>query len=463
LKILSNVRIVLFTLLIVHLPGLSSPVSYGVETDIFYPVRAKHGMVASADAIASQVGVDILRQGGNAVDAAVAVGFALAVTHPQAGNIGGGGFMLLRTQDGNVVAIDFREMAPAAAHRNMFLNEHGEADAKLSLASHLASGVPGSVAGLTLALQKYGTLPLNDVMQPAIRLADDGFIVSGNLAHYLATYGKEVMSAHPTSRSIFFRPDGNTWQYGERLYQKDLANSLKLIARDGPSAFYSGAIAKQIVGQMSQNGGLITLEDMKSYRVIERQAVSGSYKGYQIYSMPPPSSGGIHIIQIMNILENFDLKSKGQNSAAAIHLMAQAMKYAYADRSEYLGDPDFVNVPVAELTSKAYSSRLAAQIDENVDRPSSSIKPGLAIPYESAQTTHYSVVDSYGNVVAVTYTLNTNFGSGIVAGNTGILLNNQMDDFSVKRERQTYTASSAVKLTQYSRVNARCRLCRQRL
>lgn len=427
-----TVKALLILLLFWQSSLYANVVSYGVETDIFYPVYAKHGMVSSEDETATRVGVEVLKNGGNAVDAAVAVGFALAVTYPKAGNIGGGGFMLLRTKDGKTTAIDFREIAPAKAYRDMFLNGQGEADAKLSLTSHLASGVPGTVAGFALAQEKYGTLPLSEVLKPAIKLAEDGIIVNDKLAHDLAVYGKEVMLDHPTSKAIFFKPDGSFWQSGERLYQKNLANSLKMIAKDGPDAFYKGEIAKQIAQQMAQNGGLISLEDLASYKVVERQPIAGNYKGYQIYSMPPPSSGGIHIVQILNILENFDLRSEAQNSAAAIHLTAQAMKYAYADRSEYLGDPDFVDVPVKALISKEYAKDLAGQIDVNKDRPSTSIKPGVLAPYESDQTTHFSVVDKDGNAVAVTYTLNTNFGNGIVAGNTGILLNNQMDDFSAK-------------------------------
>lgn len=423
----------LFALLLLWQGSLfAQVVSYGVETDIFHPVYAKHGMVSSADANATRVGVDVLKNGGNAVDAAVAVGFALAVTYPQAGNIGGGGFMLLRTKEGKTVAIDFRETAPAKASRDMFLDAQGNADSALSLTSHSASGVPGSVAGFALALNNYGTLSLKQALQPAIALAQDGIIVNENLSKALDKYGREVMLAHPTSKAIFFKADGTPWQLGERLVQKDLANSLTLIAEQGPDAFYKGDIAQQIAQQMSQNGGLISLEDLAAYRAIEREPVSGTYKGYEIYSMPAPSSGGIHIIQILNILENFDLKSMGQNSAAAINTEAQAMKFAYADRSEYLGDPDFVKVPVKALISKDYAKAIAGQIDTAKDRSSTTIRPGSLAPYESDQTTHFSVVDQYGNAVAVTYTLNTNFGNGIVAGNTGILLNNQMDDFSAK-------------------------------
>ncbi|HGA5566327.1 TPA: gamma-glutamyltransferase [Salmonella enterica subsp. diarizonae serovar 61:l,v:z35] len=412
-------------------PPVAPPVSYGVEEDVFHPVRATQGMVASVDVMATQVGVDILKQGGNAVDAAVAVGYALAVTHPQAGNLGGGGFMLLRTKDGATTAIDFREMAPAGATRDMFLDEQGNPDSKKSLTSPLASGTPGTVAGLSLALEKYGSLPLNSVVRPAIKLAQEGFIVNDALADDLKTYGSEVLPHHENSKAIFWK-DGEPLKKGDKLVQKDLANSLTMIAENGPDAFYKGDIARQIAQQMQQNGGLITTDDLAAYQAVERTPVSGEYRGYQIFSMPPPSSGGIHNVQILNILENFDMNKYGFGSADAIQIMAEAEKYAYADRSEYLGDPDFVNVPWQALTSKTYAKSIAGQIDINKAKPSSEIRPGKLAPYESDQTTHFSVVDKDGNAVAVTYTLNTTFGTGIVAGNTGILLNNQMDDFSAK-------------------------------
>lgn len=408
------------------------PVSYGIEADTFHPVRATQGMVASVDATATQIGVDILRQGGNAVDAAVAVGFALAVTHPQAGNLGGGGFMLLRTASGRATAIDFREVAPARASRDMFLDKQGNADSKLSLTSPLASGTPGTVAGFALAAQKYGTLPLSKLVQPAVELARKGIIVNDALADDLNNYGKEVLLSHENSKAIFFKPDGTPYQKGERLVQANLARSLSLIAKQGADAFYKGEIADQIAAEMAQHGGLISKADLASYRAVEREPISGSYRGYQVFSMPPPSSGGIHIVQILNILENFDLAKMGFGSADAMQTIAEAEKYAYADRSEYLGDPDFVKVPWQALTSKAYAKSLAQQIDLAKARPSAEIKPGKLTPYESNQTTHFSVVDKQGNAVAVTYTLNTNFGSGIVAGSSGILLNNEMDDFSAR-------------------------------
>lgn len=407
------------------------PVSYGVEEDVFHPVRAKQGMVASVDATATQVGVNILKEGGNAVDAAVAVGYALAVTHPQAGNLGGGGFMLIRSKNGNTTAIDFREMAPAKATRDMFLDDQGNPDSKKSLTSHLASGTPGTVAGFSLALDKYGTMPLNKVVQPAFKLARDGFIVNDALADDLKTYGSEVLPNHENSKAIFWK-EGEPLKKGDTLVQANLAKSLEMIAENGPDEFYKGTMAEQIAQEMQKNGGLITKEDLAAYKAVERTPISGDYRGYQVYSMPPPSSGGIHIVQILNILENFDMKKYGFGSADAMQIMAEAEKYAYADRSEYLGDPDFVKVPWQALTNKAYAKSIADQIDINKAKPSSEIRPGKLAPYESNQTTHYSVVDKDGNAVAVTYTLNTTFGTGIVAGESGILLNNQMDDFSAK-------------------------------
>lgn len=337
------------------------PVSYGVEEDVFHPVRAKQGMVASVDATATQVGVDILKEGGNAVDAAVAVGYALAVTHPQAGNLGGGGFMLIRSKNGNTTAIDFREMAPAKATRDMFLDDQGNPDSKKSLTSHLASGTPGTVAGFSLALDKYGTMPLNKVVQPAFKLARDGFIVNDALADDLKTYGSEVLPNHENSKAIFWK-EGEPLKKGDTLVQANLAKSLEMIAENGPDEFYKGTIAEQIAQEMQKNGGLITKEDLAAYKAVERTPISGDYRGYQVYSMPPPSSGGIHIVQILNILENFDMKKYGFGSADAMQIMAEAEKYAYADRSEYLGDPDFVKVPWQALTIKPMPNLLPIKL-----------------------------------------------------------------------------------------------------
>lgn len=404
---------------------------YDSSNDIFHPVYGKNGMVASEQGLATQVGLDILKQGGNAIDAAVAVGFALAVVLPNAGNIGGGGFMVLHDdKTGKDVAIDFREIAPAKASRDMYLDNQGNVIDGKSLFTHDASGVPGTVAGMEYALKKWGTMPLSKVLEPAIKLADKGFIVSDVLAQTLKEE-KSTLGKWSSSKAIFFK-NGEPLKSGDLLVQKDLAKSLRLIAKQGAKAFYQGEIATKIAKEMQSQGGTMTLEDLKAYKVVERQPIIGDYRGYKVVTMPPPSSGGVHLIEILNMLEHYPIKEDGVNSAKNIHHMAESMKLAYADRSEYLGDPDFVKIPVTGLTSKAYANELVKTIDDNKARLSSNIKPGKPQPYESDQTTHFSVMDKAGNAVAVTYTLNLNFGSGIVAAGTGILLNNEMDDFSVK-------------------------------
>lgn len=404
---------------------------YDSSNDIFHPVYGKNGMVASEQGLATQVGLDILKQGGNAIDAAVAVGFALAVVLPNAGNIGGGGFMVLHDdKTGKDVAIDFREIAPAKASRDMYLDNQGNVIDGKSLFTHDASGVPGTVAGMEYALKKWGTMPLSKVLEPAIKLADKGFIVSDVLAQTLKEE-KSTLGKWSASKAIFFK-NGEPLKSGDLLVQKDLAKSLRLIAKQGAKAFYQGEIATKIAKEMQSHGGTMTLEDLKAYKVVERQPIIGDYRGYKVVTMPPPSSGGVHLIEILNMLEHYPIKEDGVNSAKNIHHMAESMKLAYADRSEYLGDPDFVKIPVTGLTSKAYANELVKTIDDNKARLSSTIKPGKPQPYESDQTTHFSVMDKAGNAVAVTYTLNLNFGSGIVVEGTGILLNNEMDDFSVK-------------------------------
>lgn len=404
---------------------------YDSSNDIFHPVYGKNGMVASEQGLATQVGLDILKQGGNAIDAAVAVGFALAVVLPNAGNIGGGGFMVLHDdKTGKGVAIDFREIAPAKASRDMYLDNQGNVIDGKSLFTHDASGVPGTVAGMEYALKKWGTMPLSKVLEPAIKLADKGFIVSDVLAQTLKEE-KSTLGKWSASKAIFFK-NGEPLKSGDLLVQKDLAKSLRLIAKQGAKAFYRGEIATKIAKEMQLHGGTMTLEDLKAYKVVERQPIIGDYRGYKVVTMPPPSSGGVHLIEILNMLEHYPIKEDGVNSAKNIHHMAESMKLAYADRSEYLGDPDFVKIPVTGLTSKAYANELVKTIDDNKARLSSNIKPGKPQPYESDQTTHFSVMDKAGNAVAVTYTLNLNFGSGIVVEGTGILLNNEMDDFSVK-------------------------------
>jgi gamma-glutamyltranspeptidase/glutathione hydrolase len=404
---------------------------YDSSNDIFHPVYGKNGMVASEQGLATQVGLDILKQGGNAIDAAVAVGFALAVVLPNAGNIGGGGFMVLHDdKTGKDVAIDFREIAPAKASRDMYLDNQGNVIDGKSLFTHDASGVPGTVAGMEYALKKWGTMPLSKVLEPAIKLADKGFIVSDVLAQTLKEE-KSTLGKWSASKAIFFK-NGEPLKSGDLLVQKDLAKSLRLIAKQGAKAFYQGEIATKIAKEMQSHGGTMTLEDLKAYKVVERQPIIGDYRGYKVVTMPPPSSGGVHLIEILNMLEHYPIKEDGVNSAKNIHHMAESMKLAYADRSEYLGDPDFVKIPVTGLTSKAYANERVKTIDDNKARLSSTIKPGKPQPYESDQTTHFSVMDKAGNAAAVTYTLNLNFGSGIVVEGTGILLNNEMDDFSVK-------------------------------
>ncbi|HEX7387518.1 MAG TPA: gamma-glutamyltransferase [Castellaniella sp.] len=405
--------------------------AYDYDMDIFHPVVAHHGMVVSEQRLASEAGLEVLRAGGNAVDAAVAVGFTLAVVLPNAGNLGGGGFMMVHeARTGRDIALDFREMAPGRASRNMYLDSQGKVVNGRSLFTPLAVGVPGTVAGLTHAQHEWGKLPLDRVMAPAIRLAEQGYPVSATLAEALSKSAK-IMGQWPATRAIFWR-DGRPLQTGDRLVQHDLAGSLRLIAQQGATPFYRGAIAHKIVAEMDRHGGLISAADLKNYRAVERKPIVGTYRGYRVVTMPPPSSGGIHLVQILNMMEGWPVGKWGAGSAQTIQHMAEAMKLAYADRSKYLGDTDFVRVPVAGLISKAYARSLAATISATHARPSKDILPGHPQPYESSQTTHYSVVDAAGNAVAVTYTLNTNFGSGIVAAGTGILLNNEMDDFSAK-------------------------------
>ncbi|NIP46807.1 MAG: gamma-glutamyltransferase [Gammaproteobacteria bacterium] len=419
-------------LLIVGAPSSARDTGGVSSRDVFRPVHARHGMVSTQEARATRIGVDILERGGNAVDAAVAIGFALAVTLPRAGNLGGGGFMMVHmARSGETVAIDYREMAPAGANRDMYLDAEGEVDKQRARFSHLSVGVPGTVAGLAMALEKFGTMSLAEVMAPAIALARDGITVSQQMADALERRSKRL-GRHPATARIFFNADGTPLAAGERLVQSDLAWSLTRISEQGPGAFYGGEIAELIAAEMAANGGLITKEDLKSYRAVLRTPVHGTYRGYDVYSMPPPSSGGVHVIQLLNILEDYPIAFLGHNSADTIHLMAEAMKLAYADRSRYLGDPDFAEVPVSGLTSKAYAARLRASISLDRATPSTRIEPGDPLPFESNETTHYSIMDRNGNVVSNTYTLNFSYGTGIVAAGTGILLNNEMDDFSAK-------------------------------
>ena len=405
--------------------------AYDFDMDVFHPVVANNGMVATEQELASRIGLDILKAGGNAVDAAVGIGFALAVALPNAGNLGGGGFMMVHdAKTGKSVALDFREVAPLKATRNMYLDDKGNVINGKSLYTHYAVGVPGTVAGMEHALKKWGTMPLDKVIAPSIALAEKGFPVSETLAKILRQEQKN-MGKWPATTEIFWK-DGAPLKRGDLLVQKDLAQSMRLIAQQGAKAFYEGAIAQKIAAEMAPHAGAVTLQDLREYKVAEREPVRGTYRGHEVVTMPPPSSGGTHLVQILNMLEQWPLAQWGQNSAQTLHHMAESSKLAYADRSEYLGDPDFVKIPLKGLTSKRYAESLAKTIDGNRARPAKEIKPGQPQPYESDQTTHYSVVDKAGNAVAVTYTLNTNFGSGIVAKGTGILLNNEMDDFSAK-------------------------------
>ena len=409
---------------------IPAPILSGMHTA--KPVWAAHGMVASVESMATDVGVDILRKGGNAVDAAVAVGFTLAVTFPRAGNIGGGGFMIIHlAKTGENIAIDYREMAPAKAHKDLFLDKKGNVIKNKSLFHGMASGVPGSVMGMELALKKYGSMSLSEVIQPAIHLAENGFPVSRDL--YLSLQSlKKRLQKWPSTKKVFYKKDGSSYQIGETFYQKDLAKTLKLIAQKGSTGFYQGEVAKKIALQVQKAGGIMSTADLKNYHAEIRQPVTGTYRGYDIISMPPPSSGGVHLLQILNILENYNMASSGHNSANSIHYMVEAMKFAYADRSKYLGDPDFYKVPVKQLTSKAYARRIFDKILPDKPIPSVNIKPGMALPYESNQTTHFSVADQWGNAVSTTTTLNFSYGSGLIADGTGVFLNNEMDDFSAK-------------------------------
>ncbi len=398
------------------------------------PVFSAGGMVATQETLATRVGIEILELGGNAVDAAVAIGFALAVTLPRAGNIGGGGFMIVHRADRNETrSVDFRETAPASATKTMYLNDKGDADLNRSQNTGLGAGIPGTIAGLAMALERFGSgrFSFSKLIQPSVDLARDGFIVGDDLAFSLKQAERRLKRFDASAR-IFTTADGVSLPRGALLQQPDLANTLHSISLTGPRAFYEGGIAEKMVAAVNATGGNWTLDDLKAYRAIERDVVKGNYRGHEIVSMPPPSSGGVHLVQILNLLEGFDLKAAGHNSADAIHLFAEASKLAYADRSEYLGDPAFVKVPVKGLTSKKYAEALRAQIDPAKARPGKDIKPGQPQPFESDQTTHYSVMDQEGNAVSCTYTLNFSYGMGMVADGTGILMNNELDDFAAK-------------------------------
>jgi len=392
------------------------------------PVRARHGMVVTMESIAADVGVAVLQQGGNAVDAAVAVGFAMAVTHPYAGNIGGGGYMLIRLADGRTTFIDFRERAPQKASHDMYLDAKGS-PTRDSIEGWRSSGVPGSVRGFEMALTKYGKRQWAEDLAPAVGLAAKGFPVSYALAESLK--GSRSLAASPESKRIF-QKNGAFFEVGETLVQPELAQTLERIAKNGANEFYDGETAKRFAAEMASHGGIITLDDLKNYKAIERTPVSGSYHGYTIITSPPSSSGGTALLEMLGILDGTGYEKGGAGSASSIHYLAESMRRAYADRNEYVGDPDFVKVPIAGLLDKAYLAKLRATIDPERATPSDQIRPGKPSGTEHLETTHYSVVDAEGNAVAVTYTLNGGYGNGIAVPGLGFLLNNEMDDFTSK-------------------------------
>jgi len=393
-------------------------------------VRGSEGVVASRSALASEVGVEIMKAGGNAIDAAVAVGFALAVTYPSAGNLGGGGFMVGYTEKGEKFALDFREKAPALAHQDMFLDASGEVVKGLSTKSLLAVGVPGSVAGLLEALEKHGTLSVAQVLAPAIKLAEDGFPLNYDIARQFKKY-LPVMKAYPASWKKFTQA-GKPYQAGEIWKQPLLAKTLKRIAAQGRAGFYQGPTADLLVSQMQRGGGLISKQDLKDYNVVWRKPVQGQYRGYEVLGMPPPSSGGVLVQQILNTLEPYDVGALKWGSTELIHLMVEAQRRAFADRAEHLGDADFYPVPVSQITSKAYARQRFADFNSDRASDSDAISPGKAGPAESLETTHYSVMDRRGNSISVTTTLNLGYGNKVVVEGAGFLLNNEMDDFSAK-------------------------------
>ena len=398
----------------------------------FHPIIGAKGMVVSQEMVASQVGASILAEGGNAIDAAVATGFALAVTLPQAGNLGGGGFMLIYLADENrTVAIDYREMAPSAATKDMFLNAQGEVDAGKARFSVQSSGVPGTVAGLVHVQEKYGNLSLKKVMAPAIKLARSGIRVTVALSESLSSH-RRLLQSNTGAKQYFFKKDGADYAVGDVLKQRDLAASLKRISAQGAEGFYQGITAELFLAQMERTGGLITQADLDNYAVVERSPICGDYRDHRVCAMPPPSSGGIHLVQMLNILEGWDLKGLGHNSADYIHRLVESMRRAYADRSQYLGDADFFPVPVETLINKDYGRVLRDKIDLDHASRSADIGPGLKRTPESTETTHFSVWDDWGNVVSNTYTLNFSYGSGIAVMGSGFLLNNEMDDFSAR-------------------------------
>jgi gamma-glutamyltranspeptidase/glutathione hydrolase len=393
------------------------------------PVAAENGMVVTAQHLATHIGVDILKQGGNAVDAAVAVGYALAVVYPAAGNLGGGGFMTLQLADGRRTFLDFREKAPLAATAGMYLDKEGNVVKGLSTLGHLSVGVPGTVSGMEFARARYGTMPRATLLAPAIRHAEDGFVLEQGDVDLFVT-ATEDFRKDPATAAIFLNK-GEAFQPGERLVQADLAATLRAISESGEDGFYKGAVGAAIVASSQAGKGIITQADLDQYRTRELKPVECDYRGYGVVSAPPPSSGGIVICEILNILEGYPLKELGFRSAQSVHYQIEAMRHSYVDRNSYLGDPDFVKNPLERLLSKEYAGQIRAAIDPAKAGVSQDIKPGVP-PHEGSNTTHYSIVDKWGNAVSVTYTLNDWFGARVTAAKTGVLLNDEMDDFTAK-------------------------------
>jgi len=394
------------------------------------PVAAENGMVVTAQHLATHVGVDVLKNGGNAVDAAVAVGYALAVVYPAAGNLGGGGFMTLQLADGRKTFLDFREKAPLAATADMYLDKDGNVVPDLSTRGHLAVGVPGTVSGMELALKKYGSKPRSELIAPAIRLAEEGFTLEQGDVDLLET-ATDVFKKDMRDSGAIFLHNGEPMQVGQKLVQKDLAKTLREISAKGADGFYKGWVADALVTSSQANKGIITQADLDKYKTRELAPVECDYRGYHIVSAPPPSSGGVVLCQIMNILDGYPMKDLGFHSAQAMHYQIEAMRHAYVDRNSYLGDPDFVQNPIDHLLDKQYAAKLRAAIEPQKAGDSQKIKPGVA-PHEGSNTTHYSIVDQWGNAVSVTYTLNDWFGAGVMASKTGVILNDEMDDFTAK-------------------------------
>jgi gamma-glutamyltranspeptidase / glutathione hydrolase len=418
------------------LPATAQEQHRGVYTpparETIHAVAAEHGMVVAQEKIAARIGADVLKRGGNAVDAAVATGFAMAVTYPRAGNIGGGGFMVVHSAEHHEdVAIDYRETAPGATTPQIFLGSDGKPDTAKSRDSALGIGVPGTVAGLALALEKYGSgkFTLAQLLQPAIDLARDGLIVTDDSADTLPDWFQRRMARFPASAKIFSRPDGTSLREGDKLVQTDLAATLSAIATQGPRGFYEGPVAEKLVQAIKDAGGIFTLDDLKSYQAVIRPPIRGNYRGYDIVSMPQPSSGGVGVVETLNILEGFPMREMKQGTPASLHVMIEALKRAYADRARYLGDPAFVSAPIATLISKDYAAKQRASIDLDHATPWTDVL-SVTPPREGSNTTHFSVVDSMGNAVSNTYTLNFSYGLGLVAEGTGVLLNNELDDFT---------------------------------